>query len=551
MDAPPGPPPVHPGRAEGAPGRRAPRDAVPRLPRRDGRQPAARADPERSPLTIGRQPASDVALTWDDEVSRAHADIECIGDVWTLVDDGRSRNGSFVNGERVHGRRPLHHGDVVAVGRTPARLLRAAAERRREHRVGRAAGAAAELSPAQRRVLVALCRPFAEGRFATPPSNRELAAELCLSVETVKFHLHALFELFGLAALPQHRKRASLARLALEQGVVTPRELLGEVGRTTPLAICGGRRVGDEAGGPSMADQRGITSRDWDGRISRRTLLRTGGSAAAGLVLLGRTAPARAAPAVPATRSASASPPAIRRPTGSCSGRGSRPPPLEGGGVPPEVLGVRFEVAADEDFHADRAARRDRGAARGGSHRPRRDRGAPAGHAVLVPLQVGHQRSAPSAGRARRRRSAPRPDALRFAFVSCQNYSNGFYPAYGDLAAQQDLELVVHLGDYIYEGAGPTPSPCARTSPAAELLSLSDYRTRHAQYKTDPDLQAAHAALPWLMTWDDHEFKNNYADLDLDPDQPIETSPRGAPRPTSPTGSTRRSRARASPSART
>jgi hypothetical protein len=84
-----------------------------------------------------------------------------------------------------------------------------------------------ELSAAQRRVLVALCRPFAASRFATPPSNRELADELYVSVETVKFHLHALFGLFGLTEVPQHRKRAVLAQLALEHGVVTRRELLG------------------------------------------------------------------------------------------------------------------------------------------------------------------------------------------------------------------------------------------------------------------------------------------------------------------------------------
>jgi DNA-binding CsgD family transcriptional regulator len=85
-----------------------------------------------------------------------------------------------------------------------------------------------QISPAQRRVLVALCRPFGEGPFATSPSNRELAAELCLSVETVKFHLHALFEVFGLADVPQHQKRAALARLALERGAVTPHELRDE-----------------------------------------------------------------------------------------------------------------------------------------------------------------------------------------------------------------------------------------------------------------------------------------------------------------------------------
>ena len=206
----------------------AERRGTPFLVLRDGdeRQLVVELTPDRSPLTIGRQEASGVALTWDDEVSRAHADIECIGDVWTLVDDGRSRNGSFVNGERVHGRRALRHGDVLAIGRTTLSYVApdTAAE-------GSTAAGASRSSPAmsaaQRRVLVALCRPCAGARFATPPSNRELAAELCLSVETVKFHLHALFELFGLAATPQHRKRAALAQVALEQGAVTPRELLG------------------------------------------------------------------------------------------------------------------------------------------------------------------------------------------------------------------------------------------------------------------------------------------------------------------------------------
>jgi pSer/pThr/pTyr-binding forkhead associated (FHA) protein len=192
----------------------------------DGRQRIVELTADRSPVTIGRQPASRIALTWDDEVSRAHADVECIGDVWTLVDDGRSRNGSFVNGERVHGRRPLHDGDVIAIGRT---LLTYAAPPAGAER-STAAGAnrmTVPMSPAQRRVLLALCRPFASTRFATPPSNRQLAEELCLSVETVKFHLHALFEAFGLADVPQHRKRATLAQLALERGAITPRELLG------------------------------------------------------------------------------------------------------------------------------------------------------------------------------------------------------------------------------------------------------------------------------------------------------------------------------------
>ena len=178
----------------------------------------------RSPVTVGRQASSDIALAWDDQVSRAHADIECIGDVWTVVDDGRSRNGSFVNGERVHGRRALRNDDVLRFGRTTLTFVAPLAETERSTAAG-ADRPAPSLSAAQRRVLVALCRPFAASRFATPPSNRQLAAELHLSVETVKFHLHALFEVFGLADLPQRQKRARLAERALEDGIVRPRDI--------------------------------------------------------------------------------------------------------------------------------------------------------------------------------------------------------------------------------------------------------------------------------------------------------------------------------------
>jgi len=179
----------------------------------------------RSPLTIGRQAASDIALTWDDEVSRAHAEIECIGDVWTLADDGRSRNGSFVNGERVHGRRPLRHGDVIRIGRTTLAYIASATGEQESTTPASRRQRVPPISAAQRRVLVALCRPLVDGGLAIPPSNRELATALSLSVETVKFHLHALFEAFQLGDIPQHRKRAALARIALEQGLVSPHEL--------------------------------------------------------------------------------------------------------------------------------------------------------------------------------------------------------------------------------------------------------------------------------------------------------------------------------------
>jgi FHA domain len=205
----------------------AERTGTPHLVYRDGDgvQRIVELTADRSPLSIGRQAASDIALAWDGEVSRAHAAVECIGDVWTVVDDGRSRNGSFVNSARVHGRRALRHGDVLTIGRTTLTYLAPLAGGDGSTVVG-LRGAAPPLSAAQRRVLVALCRPLAGERFATPPSNRELAAELCLSIETVKFHLHALFELFGIERLPQHHKRAALARMALEHGAVTPRDLL-------------------------------------------------------------------------------------------------------------------------------------------------------------------------------------------------------------------------------------------------------------------------------------------------------------------------------------
>ncbi len=123
---------------------------------------------------------------------------------------------------------------------------------------------------------------------------------------------------------------------------------------------------------------------------------------------------------------------------------------------------------------------------------------------------VGRTKTAPPADSA--------PAALTFAFASCQNYTAGYYTAYRHMTAE-DLDVVVHLGDYIYEGSGAGTLGRAHL-PQVDTRSLSDYRIRHAQYKTDPDLQAAHAAFPWILTWDDHEVDNNYADEEFDPDEP-------------------------------
>ena len=99
------------------------------------------------------------------------------------------------------------------------------------------------------------------------------------------------------------------------------------------------------------------------------------------------------------------------------------------------------------------------------------------------------------------------PDKLRFAVASCQQWTQGLWTAYKHMA-EEDLELVMHLGDYIYEQGYKGK---VRQTGMEEIFTLTDYRNRHALYKTDPLLQAAHARFPWLVTWDDHEVSNNYA----------------------------------------
>ena len=110
-------------------------------------------------------------------------------------------------------------------------------------------------------------------------------------------------------------------------------------------------------------------------------------------------------------------------------------------------------------------------------------------------------------------------DRLRFAIVSCQQYEQGFYTAYEHLA-EEDLDLVMHLGDYIYEDAGAENR--VRKHVGGELMTVEDYRNRYAQYRSDPALQAAHAAFPFIVVWDDHEVDNNYAGLYQEAGAPVE-----------------------------
>jgi alkaline phosphatase D len=106
------------------------------------------------------------------------------------------------------------------------------------------------------------------------------------------------------------------------------------------------------------------------------------------------------------------------------------------------------------------------------------------------------------------RTAAGTGNPFRFAFVSCQNYEHGYYTAYRHLAAE-DLDVVVHLGDYIYETRFGTT--IVRQHEAGEVFTLDQYRARYSLYRSDPDLQAAHAAFPWIVTTDDHEVQDNYA----------------------------------------
>ena len=177
-------------------------------------------------VTIGRGSATDVSLEWDEKVSWVHAELERIGDAWTVIDDGLSRNGTHINGERVSGRRRLRDGDLLRAGETSLLF--------RDPQHGKAGvtvvtpetGTQARLSDAQRRVLVALCRPFKDGdAYASPPPNQQIAEELFVGVDTVKTHLRALFAHFEIEDLPQNQKRLKLVEVALKSGVVSPRDL--------------------------------------------------------------------------------------------------------------------------------------------------------------------------------------------------------------------------------------------------------------------------------------------------------------------------------------
>lgn len=207
------------------------------------------------------------------------------------------------------------------------------------------------------------------------------------------------------------------------------------------------------------------------------------------------------------------------------------PDPLaEFGGMPRRAVEVGWEVAEDENF---------RRIVQSGVHVARPE----LGHSVHVELaglqssrtyfyrffiaggessRVGRAKSAPAAG--------AKVDRMRIASVGCQHYAHGYFTAFAHLANEPELDVVFHYGDYIYEGAsgaeefrGETGSigKTVRQHAGGEIYTLDDYRRRYAQYHADPDLQAAHAAAAFVMSFDDHEVDNNWAgDFDQDSTPP-------------------------------
>lgn len=183
------------------------------------------------------------------------------------------------------------------------------------------------------------------------------------------------------------------------------------------------------------------------------------------------------------------------------------PDPLAGGGLPSEEIEVTWRIATDDRL--GHVVQQGRALARPAL--------AHALHVEVDGLQpdreywyqfhVGNEVSA--IGRTRTLPPRDQPDAhMQFAFASCQHYEQGYYTALEHLS-REDVRFVIHLGDYIYEG--PRNASAVRQHAGEETVTLLDYRNRYAQYKSDLSLQAAHAAFPWIVTWDDHEVDNNYA----------------------------------------
>jgi alkaline phosphatase D len=186
------------------------------------------------------------------------------------------------------------------------------------------------------------------------------------------------------------------------------------------------------------------------------------------------------------------------------------PKPLDGGGMPSRAVDVDWEVATDERF-TDVVKRGTEEARADDAHTVHVDvKGLGDARWYYYRFRAGNEISPVG-----RTRTAPKQNAdaarLAFAFVSCQNWQDGYWTPYAHLA-DEDLELVVFLGDYMYESGIDSSKVRQHNSP--EPMDLAGYRNRYGLYKGDSNLQRAHARFPWIVTWDDHEVENNYADED-------------------------------------
>lgn len=184
------------------------------------------------------------------------------------------------------------------------------------------------------------------------------------------------------------------------------------------------------------------------------------------------------------------------------------PLPLKGGGMPADDVPVVWEASATSDFGTIAASGQEIATA-------------DSGHSVhaLATLAPGSWFYRFRAGQYVSPTGVTRPAPtgpvaeLRFAAGSCQQYQAGFYAAHRDIA-ERAPDFMVWLGDYIYEGAGDDDAdPAERVHLGPEPTTVEEYRNRYARYKSDVNLQAAHAACPWFVIWDDHEVENNYASL--------------------------------------
>ncbi|AKE22072.1 MULTISPECIES: alkaline phosphatase PhoD [Bacillus] len=199
------------------------------------------------------------------------------------------------------------------------------------------------------------------------------------------------------------------------------------------------------------------------------------------------------------------------------------PDPLNGGGMPKQAVPVKWEVAKDEHFR--KIVRKGTEMAKPSlAHSVHVEAdGLEPNKVYYYRFKTGHELSPVG-----KTKTLPAPGAnvpqMTFAFASCQQYEHGYYTAYKHMAKEK-LDLVFHLGDYIYE-YGPneyvSKTGNVRTHNSAEIITLQDYRNRHAQYRSDANLKAAHAAFPWVVTWDDHEVENNYANKIPEKGQSVE-----------------------------